>query len=226
MLPSTFMKRCRSPTHAARELFITQKLNHPHIIKQTSEARGVICMERGFGDLHTFFSGKTIEAHTPELFALLVRFSLEISSSIEYIHSRGVVHNDIKPENVVLFRTSNGSILPKMIDFEFSHLPLDWHSHLDANIANIATSGTLMYMSPRRKFTLESAMSDDVWAFGKTMITLSQRFCEVHDSETTPLVGEYVRLAHFICSGETGRICSEEVHNTLSEIYRSNRLNV
>ena len=41
----------------------------------------------------------------------------QISDAIEYMHSQGVVHRDIKPDNILLSHTGAGAIQIKVADF-------------------------------------------------------------------------------------------------------------
>jgi len=45
--------------------------------------------------------------------SLLLMIAKDISVGLKYIHSRGIIHNDIKPENVMV----DNNLTPKIIDF-------------------------------------------------------------------------------------------------------------
>ena len=47
-----------------------------------------------------------------------VRFFLEISSALEFIHSKNVFHRDVKPQNILL----SSELSVKLIDFGLSKL--------------------------------------------------------------------------------------------------------
>ena len=82
---------------------------------------------------------------------------LQIVSAMLYCHSRGVVHRDLKLENVLFKHPNQEDYLVKVVDF---------------GIAGVADekvdAGTLSYMAPE---CLEKVMADttpaiDVWAIG------------------------------------------------------------
>lgn len=104
------------------EIEIIQKLDHPSIIKYYENFRDGkwFCIIMEFADnddLETFL--KYQKAPLPE--DEILRIGCQILSAVSYIHSRGVVHRDLKPVNILLYK--NGLI--KIIDFGLSKFASD-----------------------------------------------------------------------------------------------------
>ena len=68
------------------------------------------------GNLKVFLSGKTL---TP---IEEVGFCIDIASGMSAIHEKGVIHGDIKPENVLVFKKDQDSFIAKICDFGTSIL--------------------------------------------------------------------------------------------------------
>ena len=78
--------------------------------------------------------------------------------SVKYLHSRNIVHRDIKLENIPIHTKDNKAIV-KLIDFGLSRK----HGKLDGNMTN--RIGTPYYMSPE----IINGSYDracDLWAIG------------------------------------------------------------
>ncbi|XP_044123671.1 NUAK family SNF1-like kinase 2 [Neovison vison] len=104
--------------HIRREIEIMSSLNHPHIIAIhevfENSSKIVIVMEYASrGDLYDYISER------PRLSEQDARhFFRQIVSAVHYCHLNGVVHRDLKLENILL--DANGNI--KIADFGLSNL--------------------------------------------------------------------------------------------------------
>ncbi|CDO76701.1 hypothetical protein BN946_scf184975.g10 [Trametes cinnabarina] len=99
------------------------------------------------------------EPHAKEWFRSLL-------SGVDFLHKRGVVHNDIKPANILL---SNENV-PVLVDFGFAERydmdkPDAFHSNL--------SYGTPEYLSPERARGLpHDTRKSDVWSLGVTFFEI------------------------------------------------------
>ncbi len=77
---------------------------------------------------------------TPEATILLVS---QVASALDEAHTRGIIHRDVKPENIVLTDDPSGSgpFQAKLVDFGLAHP--NWQES-----AGVSVAGTPMYMTP------------------------------------------------------------------------------
>jgi len=92
-----------------------------------------------------------------------VQLLLPIAEALTLAHSRGVVHRDLKPDNIFL-ANEGGRIQPKLLDFGIAKLS----SRGDG--PTLTQSGTLLgspeYMSPEQAYGRDDIdHRSDVWAF-------------------------------------------------------------
>lgn len=146
--------------HEARAV---SSLNHPNIctlydIGHDAD-RDFIVME--------FLDGETV-AHRIRLGPLSVRDATEIALPVAHglaeAHSRGVVHRDVKPANIILARQG----VPKIIDFGLARLV----STASGTQTLGVTAGTIGYMSPEQALGKAGDARSDVWALGVSLIEM------------------------------------------------------
>lgn len=91
------------------------------------------------------------------------RYARDVLSGLTYLHSRGVIHRDVKPGNMLL--GSDGTV--KLTDFGTS-LVLNGNNK---TLESSAITGTAAYMAPECVQGTYSSASD-IWSFGCTLVQL------------------------------------------------------
>ncbi|PAV63193.1 hypothetical protein WR25_06870 [Diploscapter pachys] len=101
-----------------REISILKTLDHPNIVKLYEIIRSeryiyIVTEYCGGGELYEYLieRGRVTEVEAR-------RFFSEIVSAIDYLHENGIVHRDLKAENILLDKEKNHI---KIIDFGFSN---------------------------------------------------------------------------------------------------------
>ncbi|KAJ7195516.1 kinase-like domain-containing protein [Mycena pura] len=87
-------------------------------------------------------------------------------SGVEFLHKRGVVHNDIKPANILL----SSKNIPVLVDFGFAEkYDMDSSTAFHSNLSY----GTPEYLSPERARGLpHDTRKSDVWSLGVTFFEI------------------------------------------------------
>jgi serine/threonine protein kinase len=164
----SLMERFRSEAQAVANL------RHPNIIQvfdfDIVEDRPYIVMELLEGpSLADHLDGlRKVEKTLP--FEMTGRLITAIAGALDYAHSRGIVHRDVKPSNVLL-RSESGSINPT------ASLPVDVQPVLtDFGIARMANAtvrtasgaivGTPAYMSPEQVSGTTVDARSDIYSLG------------------------------------------------------------
>ena len=95
---------------------------------------------------------------------------LPVMGGLVAAHQRGIVHRDVKPDNIIITQSARGRLTPKLIDFGVAKLV----GHLRAHQTQPGlVMGTPHYMSPEQMSG--SATVDhrvDVWAIGVVLYEL------------------------------------------------------
>lgn len=95
-----------------KEFLLCYPLSHPSIVRYTNYEDNTLYEEFIDGlTLKEMLESDDIRLVDPQFVASLIR---QLYSALEYIHSQGILHLDIKPENLMVTRIGNNL---KLIDF-------------------------------------------------------------------------------------------------------------
>ena len=85
-----------------REMQVAARLQHPHLVPllTAGEAAGVLYYTAPFVEGESLRARLEREPHLPIEEA--VRLARELASALDYAHRQGVVHRDVKPDNILL----------------------------------------------------------------------------------------------------------------------------
>lgn len=139
-------------------------LSHPNIVKiydvSVKENRKYIVMERVEGITLKNYLNKKGTLGMREM----LQYTEQILLALEHAHSKGVVHRDIKPQNILLLK--NGVI--KVTDFGIAKLP-----NADTLTMTDKAIGTVYYISPEQASGKKVDRRSDIYSLGVLMYEMS-----------------------------------------------------
>ncbi len=148
-----------------REVKVLRRLDHPNVVRAYRGGR------RG---RHCYVAVEYVDGRDagallrkgPFPLDELVRVAIEVLRALDHAHRRGVLHCDVKPENI-LIRRQDACV--KLADFGLSL----WLRRAARGVPPKITYGTLQYMPPEQIRDLESVdQRSDLYAFGATIYHL------------------------------------------------------
>ncbi len=163
--------QCRAPVGYAMELMA-------HSAQSAMES-----MAQSAADQHEY----TLEK--------LLKVFEQIASALAFSHEQGVVHLDVKPENILLNESWS---VAKLCDFGCAQM---LHATVTASTIQRNFRGTLLYMAPealhRKTFLKDSPLDKlcDIYSFGRTMWKLLHPSRDLEINLAFPVDREDVPLA-------------------------------
>lgn len=171
-----------------REARTAAGLAHPSIvpIHRADELGNFVFFVMGYVDGESM--AHHVRTHGPYRPATLVPLLLDVASALGYAHARGVVHRDIKAENILLDTSGRRAMVT---DFGIARL---------AQSASLTQTGTVLgtvhYMSPEQVTGAEIDGRSDLYAFGVlAFFALTGRFPFESDTPSAILVAHVTHPA-------------------------------
>ena len=140
-----------------REAEVCRKLNHPNVVNMIDSGMvggiSYIAME--------YVDGQTLKEQITENGRMeqgeAVRCTLQILAALSHAHQRGIVHRDMKPQNVMVSRT--GAI--KLTDFGIAGVADTKTLTSDGNVM-----GSVHYFSPEQAKGMKATTASDLYSVG------------------------------------------------------------
>nr|GEV16876.1 U-box domain-containing protein kinase family protein [Tanacetum cinerariifolium] len=153
-----------------QEVNVLSKLRHPNIVSLIGacpDSWTIIYEYLSGGSLQDRLSCK--ENTLPLLWQNRIRIAAELCSVLIFLHSCGIVHGDLKPDNLLLDK----NMVTKVSDFGICRvLSGQEFSNNNTSICQTGPKGTFLYMDPEFFSTGELTFKSDTYSFGVILLRL------------------------------------------------------
>lgn len=154
-----------------QEARVSAQIQSPHVVRvsdvdQMQTGQAFIVME--------YLEGKTLQTLYEELYNANQRlmygdaleYACQMLDGVEAAHRAGVVHRDLKPDNVMLTKGPKGEPLLKLLDFGIAKLKVT--GELDRGLTRPGViMGTPEYMAPEQAFSADAVdVRADIFSLG------------------------------------------------------------
>ena len=157
MLPSVLISNKRALKQVKQEALVSLRLSHSNIatVRAFEEENGnpFLVMD--------YIEGETLDDYLDEKGKLTedetIRLLKPVAAALDYAHTQGVVHRDVKPGNVMIRKDGT----PFVLDFGIAREIQETMTRVTGKLS----SGTLMYMSPEQLNGSAPKPAQDVYSF-------------------------------------------------------------
>lgn len=179
-----------------KELEVVMKLQHPCIptaigLEHVENIGEFIVME--------YVDGVTLTEWLSEKHERKVcrRIAMKLVEVVAYIHMNGVVHRDLKPDNILIAR--NGETV-HVIDFGLADT--DSHAVLKQ------PAGTLRYMSPEQATTAVADVRNDIYSLGIIFNKMNLGYSSIVNKCLRPIDNRYQNIDALL---DDMRLCNRKL---------------
>jgi serine/threonine-protein kinase len=185
----------RAVARLAREARVVATLQHSNICQiydlgRLTDGRPFLVMDR----LHGETLGERLDREGTLSTGLLIDITVQLLTALVAVHRVGVIHRDLKPDNIFLETRSNGIPTVKLLDFGVAQSLVREETPITI-VGNVA--GTPVYMAPEQiagKRPLDARV--DIWATGVVMYEALAGHPPFWSMKHTALVHQIMRVPH------------------------------
>ena len=201
MLPAILVANKRALKQLKAEALVSMKLNHSNIVPlrgfEENNGNSFLVMD--------YIEGRTLDDLLAEKGKLTeeetVRILAPVAAALDYAHTKGVVHRDVKPGNVMIAKDGT----PYILDFGIAREIQETMTRVTGKFF----SGTLPYMSPEQLRGQIPKPAQDIYSFaamtyeclkGEPPFVRGQIEFQILNEQPAPLPGG-TRLVASVMSG-------------------------
>jgi serine/threonine-protein kinase len=181
-----------------QEARVSAQIQSPHVVRvsdvdQSTTGLAFIVME--------YLEGRTLQTLYEDLYRAGQRlsyddaldYSLQILEGVEAAHRTGVVHRDLKPDNVMIVEDARKKPLIKLLDFGIAKLKVT--GELDRGLTRPGViMGTPEYMAPEQAFSADAVDSRaDIFSLGVIIFEMLAGRRPVGGDEATVIASQYIQ---------------------------------
>jgi len=144
------------------------ELHHPNLaeVYDFGVIRGTSSKEEEYFFTLEYVEGKDFFEATENLsYDDLYELTVQICKALEYVHQRGFLHNDLKPENLLIQTLDKGKYLAKLMDFGLA----------EEKPTPGKIKGTAHYIAPEIALSKPSTRLSDLYSLGVVLYQVSTR---------------------------------------------------
>ena len=217
LLPAAMMSARDTVKRFQREVQAAAALKHPNIVAayDADESEEIAYLVLEFVDGTNLY--RLVKEQGPRPLAEGVDFVRQAATGLSYLHSRGIIHRDVKPANLLLAKDGTVKLLDMGLVRFASSEDLSC-SEMDQELTQAGiVIGTVAYMSPEQALDTRSAdQRSDIYSLGCTLFYLLTGRSLYHEE-----TGMKTLLAHREQPVPSLREFCEEAPVSLDAVFRT-----
>ena len=164
LLPQSLLRDEQFVIRFKREAQVAANLEHPHIVRiyQIGEEENLVYF------VMSYIPGGSISDQIKNRGALsiddIVQWGMDVSSALGYAHDHGVIHRDLKPDNIMLDKNKRAVVM----DFGIARA---------AQSTGLTQTGTVIgtpqFMSPEQARGIELDARSDIYSMGLVLYQMA-----------------------------------------------------
>ena len=166
--------------------FITEakaygKISHPNAVKvhDLLNVNGELCI------VMEYVKGKTLTSYIEEKYDFsqnqIIHIALQVADALATAHEAGIIHRDLKTENIMLLESVSGRFSAKILDFGIAKVA---DAPTDGQTCQGTILGTPEFMSPEQCCGKAIDARSDIYSFGIILyVMLSGRLPFISESK-------------------------------------------